>query len=166
VAAYYEPTGRRWLLKAVREGAGELFSLFFGLSERALVWRPAEDEWCLKEVAAHLRDADTLYRKQIELMVRQRDPDLPYEAIDCLPAERDYRSQPLNRFLREFETSREETVWMLRLLDESDWERCGRHPYRGRTTVQDVVREVHEHDLEHLWQVRRLRDLLAERGVV
>ncbi len=153
-----EAVGRRWLLKAVRESAGELFGQFRGLGEAALCWSPAADEWCLKEVAAHLRDAETLYRRQLELIARQREPRLPHEAIDVLPFERDYRDESLRRLLAEYEEAREDTFWLLRLLDAEDWLRCGIHPYRGRVSISDIVREMHEHDLEHLYQARRLRE--------
>ncbi len=155
---------RRWLLKAVREAAGELFGQFSGIREDGLCWRPADGEWCLKEVAAHMRDAESLYRRQIELIANRRNPRLPYEALDVLPSERDYRQESLSRLLREFADSREETVWLLRTLDEADWERCGMHPYRGQVSVADIARELHEHDLEHLWQARRLRDAVLSGG--
>ncbi len=150
-------------MKAVREAGGELFSQFSGLQEAELRWRPADGEWCLKEVAAHLRDAEALYRRQIELIARSRDPRLPHEALDVLPFERDYRDESLSRLLNEWAEAREETVWLIRMLDEPDWERCGIHPYRGRVTMMDIVREVHEHDLEHLWQARNLRSSLFAR---
>ena len=156
-----ESGGRRWLLKAVRESSGELFAQFRGVSEHALRWRPAADEWCLKEVAAHVRDAEALYRRQIELIAHEREPRLPYEAIDVLPFERDYRGESLFALLSEYEEEREETMWLLRMLDESDWQRPGVHPYRGRVTIQDIARELHQHDLEHLYQARKLREALA-----
>jgi hypothetical protein len=163
---YYEvETGqRRWLLKAVREAAGELYGQFAGLGNEALCWRPAGGEWCLKEVAAHLRDAEQMYRRQIELIVHNREPDLPHEPVDVLPYERDYVSQSLPRLLSEWESEREETVWLLRMLDERDWERCGLHPYRGRVSIMDIAREIHEHDLEHLWQARKLHDQVSRLG--
>lgn len=148
-------------MKAVREAAGELYSQFTGLEEEALRWRPAEGDWCLKEVAAHLRDAEQIYRRQIDLIAHGREPELPYEPVDVLPYERDYREERLSRLLHEWESGREETVWLLRMLDEQDWERCGVHPHRGRITLFDLAREIHEHDLEHLWQARKLRALVV-----
>jgi hypothetical protein len=149
---------RRWLLKAVRESSGELFGMFSGLSEPALRWRPARNEWCLKEVAAHLRDAELLYQRQIELIAHEREPRLPHEPVDVLPSERDYRAEPLMRVLHEYTEAREDTFWTLRMLEEDDWQRCGLHPYRGLVSVEQLVRELHEHDLDHLYQARRLRE--------
>jgi hypothetical protein len=144
-------------MKAVREAGGELYGLFSGLPEDALRWRPAGGEWCLKEIAAHLRDAEDMYRRQIELIAHNREPDIPYEPVDVLPYERDYRSEPISELLYQWEASREETVWLLRMLDEGEWERRGIHPYRGKVKIADIAREIHEHDLEHLVQARRLR---------
>ena len=158
---------RRWLLKAVREATGELFGQFAGVDERGLRWRPGRGEWCLKEIAGHLRDAERLYQRQIEVIARGRPsaagPLLPHEPVDVLPYERDYRSEPLSRLLSEYEAAREETFWILYTLDEADWRRCGRHPYRGRVSVYDIARELHEHDLQHLYQAQRLRKSLRER---
>jgi hypothetical protein len=151
---------RRWLMKAVRESTGELFAQFQGLSEAALCWRPAEGELCLKEVAAHLRDAETLYQHQIELIAREFEPRLPHESIDVLPFEQDYRDQRLSRLLGEYESAREETVWVLRMLSDEEWQRTGQHPYRGSTSIYDIVRELHQHDLEHLYEARNLRALV------
>jgi hypothetical protein len=155
---------RRWLMKAIREAAGELYGLFAGLREKDLRWRPAPSEWCLKEVAAHLRDAEEMYRGQIELIAHNREPRLTTEPVDVLPYERDYVSEPLSELLYQWEASREETVWLLRMLDERDWERRGVHPYRGKVRIADIAREVHEHDLEHLWQARKLRAALSPTG--
>jgi hypothetical protein len=153
-----DPGTRRWLIKAVREAAGELFQQFHGLDEASLRWRPRDDEWCMKEIAAHVRDAELMYQRQIEAIVRRRSGLLPYEAIDVLPAERPYREMPLRDFLWEYEAAREETVWLLHTLDEDDWSREAEHPYRGRVSLHDIARELHEHDLDHLFQTRRLRD--------
>jgi hypothetical protein len=158
VVQHVESSSRRWLIKAVREAAGELFQQFSGVSESGLRWRPAPDEWCLKEIAAHMRDAEQLYQRQIELISQRRKPRLPHEAIDVLPAERDYREQPLQTLLWEWEAAREETVWLLYQLDEGDWLRTGDHPYRGEVSIYQIARELHQHDLEHLIQARRLRE--------
>ncbi len=52
---------------------------------------------------------------------------------------------------------------MLRMLDEDEWQRGGLHPYRGRVTLLDLARDIHEHDLDHLYQARRLRESLPRR---
>lgn len=94
---------RRFILKALRESIGELYGQFSNLRERDLRWRPAPGEWCLKEIAGHLRDAERLYRSQLELIAHETDPALPHEPTEVLPQENDYREQPLRRLLAEYE---------------------------------------------------------------
>jgi hypothetical protein len=156
---------RRWLMKAVREMAGEFYRQLSGVNEKGLRWRPAPREWCLKEIAAHARDAELLYQRQIEAVVHGHlaHRRLPHEALDVLPAERDYIDDSLQHFLYEFEAAREETVWLLYTLDEDDWLRTGIHPYRGEISVHDIARELHEHDLQHLNQARITREAVDKR---
>jgi hypothetical protein len=156
---------RRWLMKAFREMAGELYRLFSGVDEKGLRWRPGRREWCLKEIAAHMRDAELLYQRQIEAIVHSyiSPTRLPHEALDVLPDEHDYRDEDLQHFLYEFESAREETVWLLYTLGEDEWLRTGRHPYRGEISVYDIARELHEHDLQHLNQARVTREALDKR---
>lgn len=154
---------RRWLMKAVREMSGELYRQLSGVNEKGLRWRPARGEWCLKEIAAHVRDAEILYQQQIEAIADGRGGRLPHEALDVLPAERGYIEEPLQHFLYEYEAAREETVWLLYTLDEDDWRRTGLHPYRGEISIHDIARELHEHDLQHLNQARRTREALDKR---
>jgi len=94
-----EPEQRRWLMKALREASGELFGQFYRLDEKSLRWRPGKGEWCMKEIAAHVRDAEVLYLAQIEAISQRHNPRLPHEPIECYPQERDYRSEPLQHFL-------------------------------------------------------------------
>lgn len=153
-------TDHHWLMKAVREGIGEMFGLFQGVDEEGLRWRPAPGEWCLKELAAHMRDADALYLQQFELITSQHEPLLPHEPLDVLPAERDYVNESLYSLLDELETLRQENFWILRMLSDYEWERGGLHPYKGHTTLTDLVKDMHEHDLNHLNQARKLRQTL------
>jgi hypothetical protein len=45
---------------------------------------------------------------------------------------------------------------------DRDFERTAVHPYRGEVTLGQIARELAQHDLEHLWQVRRLKFELLE----
>ncbi len=152
-------------MKSVREMAGELYRLFRGVDDDDLCWRPATGEWCLKEIAAHVRDAELLYQRQIETIAHSYASRvrLPHEPLDVLPAERNYIDEPLQHFLYEYEAAREETIWLLHSLDSDDWLRTGTHPYRGEISIYDIARELHEHDLQHLNQARVTREALDRR---
>ena len=148
---------QRWMLKALHEACDELQSQLLGLSEEELCRRPAADEWSLKEIAAHLRDAEACFLERLELIAGVNEPDLPDVDVDMYVLERDYRGLDLYEVLHEFSRLRYDTTSLLWSLESSEWERGGLHPYRGRLSIMQVARDMNEHDLGHLWQVRRLR---------
>lgn len=150
----------RWLLKALRESSHELESQIWGLDETALRWRPADDAMCLKEIAAHLRDCEGHLLETLHLIVERDEPKLKAFDGDALVLDRDYRSVDLYEVVEQYSHLRHRTVSLLWGLMAEEWERTGRHPYLGPVTIAHLVREQHEHDLEHLWQARQLRQEL------
>lgn len=148
------------MLKALREAGYSLISELQGLDEDLLTERAAEGEWCLKEIAAHLRDAELLALRQITAIVDGQDA-LPAWDVDLLPAERDYSSAEVLTVLRELRDLRSETAHLLWGLFDSDWTATAEHPYRGAISIETIARELAQHDLEHLWQVRRLKHELS-----
>ena len=152
-----------WTLKALREAGGSLLSELYGLDEERLCWRPAEGEWSLKEIAAHLRDAEELALAQVQAFVSGWPRSkLPAWDVDVLPEERDYQGEEIEEFLASFRSARRETTLLLWGVTESDWAREAEHPFRGPVTLGEVARELARHDLEHLWQVRQLKERLGE----
>lgn len=153
-------TEQRFILKALREVGDQLLDAFYGLDEEQQGWRPSDGEWSLKEIAAHLRDAAELAHAQINAILDGRAGPIPAWDIDVLPQERDYQGEDLMELLRACAGVRRESAYLLWGLMPEDWDRCGRHPWRGEVTLARVAREMAEHDLDHLCQVRRIKEQL------
>ncbi len=151
-----------WVLKALREAGNTLLSELYGLDEEELRWRPAEGEWSLKETASHLRDAEELALAQFNAFISGSASALPAWDVVLLPQERDYQGEEMARVLASFRGMRRETTYLLWSLTGADWQRSAEHPYRGPVTMGEVARELAQHDLEHLWQVRQLKERLQE----
>jgi hypothetical protein len=154
-----DPQG--WTLKALREAGGTLVSELYGLDEDALRWRPAEGDWSLKEIAAHLRDAEELALAQFNAFAAGPAGRLPAWDVDLLPQERDYQGEDVHRVLASFQGMRRETTYLLWGFTDSDWSASAEHPYRGEVTLGELAHELAQHDLEHLWQVRQLKQQLG-----
>jgi hypothetical protein len=152
-----EYSSQQWMLKALHEASYELESQLLGLGEEDLRRRPAPGEWSLKEIAAHLRDAEACFLERLRLIVSQDEPRLPDIDVDAYVLERDYQSLDLHQMLLELSRLRQRSASLLWSLEPSDWEREGLHPYRGLLSIMQVARDMNEHDLGHLWQMRRLR---------
>lgn len=146
-----------WVLKALREAGGTLVREFYGLDDDTLRTRPSEDDLSLKEIAAHLRDTEDLAVKQLGAFVEPGSRRLPAWDVDVLPLERDYQSADLDELLSELRMLRRETTHLLWTVSNTEWRREVDHPYRGKITLETIARELAQHDLEHLWEVRRLK---------
>lgn len=142
----------RWLLKAIRETTSELEGQIWRLEheQRRLASAPMLSAVAL---AAHLRDCEHRFGSSLRdvaecdgASIQAFDPD----ALEPASADGDLVS-----LLDEFDRLRRQTLDLLWMLHPRDWRRCGQHPYLGPVPLTALVREMHEHDLSHLWEVRR-----------
>ncbi len=155
-----------FLLKALSEASGELRQALYGVRRSGLLapgQRPDED-WTLLGLACHMRDVEMGVNEQMSVILGRRgEPEIPHVDIDDIPFREDYEDEDEDEVAEEFGYYRRQTAYMLWDISERDWERAGLHPYRGRMSIMDLVRELYQHDLEHLWQARRMVDALAAR---
>ena len=161
-AVMLERGPQAWALKALREAGGSLLSELYGLDEDELRWRPSDGEWSLKEIAAHLRDAEELALAQLNAFASGATKPLPAWDVDVLPQERDYQGEEIDGLLAAFRDLRRETTYVLWGMTDADWGSAAQHPYRGEITLGEIAHELAQHDLEHLWQVRQLKERLRE----
>lgn len=152
-----------FLLKALSEASGELSRSFRGFSRRELLTRaPAPDDgWTLLAIPYHLRETEYGLLTQYQAITRRREPEIRNVDLDDIPLEEDYRDEDLADLLDEFRELRHRSSYLLWDLLPSEWEKGGLHPYRGRLNLLEIVREAYQHDLEHLWQVKRMLEAMT-----
>lgn len=147
-----------FLLKALNEAYGELRGMLYGLSRRALraPGKGLDEDWCLLAIALHMRDTANGVHDQLEAITGHHEPDIRNVDFDDIPLRDDVRHVDEDQVLEDFHFYRRQATYLLWDLLPSEWERGGVHPYRGRITILDIARETYQHDLEHLWQARRM----------
>jgi len=152
-----EPQNHRFVLKAIGEAGRELAEELYGVRRREAD-RRGDDRWTLRLIAAHVRDNEEIVLSYLERILARREPRL-----DVIDAERalddpDSVTEDMDELCNEFIYLRRQTQMLLWDLSPGAWERRGIHVYRGPCTVLELTRELHLHDLEHLWQARRMRE--------
>jgi hypothetical protein len=157
-----EYDAKAWLLKALRETAHAMEALLWNLDDDALDERPEEGEWSCRELAWHMMEMERRYIDRLERIVRIEEPAIESFDADSI-AQRAHPSDEDAVFdlMDEFAVLRRQSAYLMWSLDDADWERRGVHPYLGPLTITQVAREMNEHDLAHLWQLRRLCDRFA-----
>jgi hypothetical protein len=153
-----EYDAKSWLLKALRETAHAMEALLWELDEDALERAGQGDDWSCSDVVAHMSAMERRYLERLERITRMDEPRIAaFDADSIGPPE----CASVYEAIDDLTELRGRTVHLLWSLDDGDWRRKGIHPYLGPLTIQDLAREMNEHDLCHLWQLRRLCDRLA-----
>jgi len=128
-----------------------------GISEAEATYRPAEGEWCIRELVGHLRDAAEVYHQRLYMMSTQTDPVLePYDQ-EAFVTEHAYMTRDLNDMVEELRVYRGKTVQLLTTLVNWNWARTGQHVERGRQSIRQMVEHMVEHEADHLDEIKRLR---------
>ncbi|AOJ35744.1 DinB family protein [Burkholderia metallica] len=127
----------------------------------AALWtrRPDGTGFSLVEHACHLRDLDAVFAARIDAV---RTLELPVIAsVDgtVLAAQRDYLAQPLDAAVAAFRTGRAALCATAAALAPEQLARCGLRDGIRRMSLDELVRELLDHDRTH---VLELDELLAE----
>jgi DinB family protein len=153
-----EYDAKSWLMKALRETAHAMESLLWNIDDDLHEDPSADGEWSCAQLITHMAAMERRYVERLECMTLLDAPRIAAfdaDSIDCGDAPSIYEA------MDDFSELRRQTVYLLYSLDDGDWRRTGVHPYLGPLTIMQVAREMNEHDLAHLWQLRRLCDQLA-----
>jgi DinB superfamily len=147
---------RNEILKAFRAGPLVLRRLVRGLPDDVIRRRPADGEWAVVEVVAHLADTEERALGRTRRMLAEDQPFLePYDP-DLLATQRRYIEMSLAGELDRFESLRGEQTSLLEGLGDTEWERVGDHGEHGRITVQQLAAHTAGEDADHLAQIARM----------
>ncbi|KVP88014.1 damage-inducible protein DinB [Burkholderia ubonensis] len=134
-------------------------ALIAGVPTALRTQRPDGTGFSLVEHACHLRDLDAIFAARIDAV---RATDLPVIASvngTALAEQRDYVHQDLDEALDAFRTMRKQLCATLTTLAPEELTRCGLRDGIRRMSLDELVRELLDHDRTHSLE---LDELLAE----
>jgi hypothetical protein len=147
---------REEIIKALRAGPIVLRALVRDLPDNVLRRRPADGEWAIVEVVAHLADTEERALGRTRRMLAEDEPALaPYDP-HALSVERDYIGMDVAAELGRFGDLRGETLELLDGLTDGEWRRVGHHGEHGAITVEDLAAHTAGEDADHFAQIARL----------
>lgn len=154
-------TRAMWLVKALAESGHEQEELLLDASEADAQRHPLPGEWSLVEIAGHLRDRESITAYHMEQLLLETATSLRLHDLEWLDPAPEYGDAGLGHLLRAYAAQRRWVCHMLVAVASCDRDPSAHHPFMGTVSVLRLADALHDHDLEHLWQARRLRAALA-----
>jgi len=148
--------------KTLREVAHRIEELAVQLTEDEAREHILEDEWSAVELAGYLRDSEREDLKAIAAIISRDRARIAERRTQYGPAEGDYQHAPLDEFIWDFATIREQILWTLHDANGL-WHRTGEHPFRGSITLTEWVSEINERDLDVIWRIGRIVEQIRAR---
>jgi hypothetical protein len=144
------------ILKTLRATPVVARALVDGVEDARLRRRSAPGQWAIIEVVAHLADTEERALGRVRRMVAEDNPFLEPFDQETLAEERRYLDLELEGELARLEQLRRQHLALLEGLDESGWERTGRHGQHDRMSVELYETHVAAEEVDHLAQIARL----------
>lgn len=161
VFVYDTPLTIEQILSALEGQPKTIAALTQRLPSSRLNAAPAEDEWSLNDVLAHLRSCADMWGKYIALIVEQDHPTFRAVNPTTWIKRTGYPDLDFTVSFRAYRQQRAQLVGFLRALPKSAWSRSGTVTGGGRPrerTVLDYARWLANHERTHLKQIARLCD--------
>jgi uncharacterized damage-inducible protein DinB len=150
------------LVRTLTDSRHRLLGTINGVSDADLRRRPADDEWSMIEVLAHLADVEAHWLGQA-LAIRD-DPEHLFVHFDDERWKREHpavRDEPPAQVLARVERAHRAVLETLAGLTPHDLDRAGRHPRGAPYTVREVFRRYAAHDENHTAQLAAIRARLG-----
>lgn len=142
---------------ALRSSAAEM--------KGAEISRPeAPGKWSVLQVLRHLADSEIVWAWRLRLTLAQDRPPLTGYDQDAWADRLGYADADAAESLDEFDTLRRGNLRLLERASPAELARVAVHAERGEESVAHMVRLYAGHDLLHLRQIRRIREVVEAEG--
>lgn len=131
--------------------------LLAGLSEDHLARPGADGGWSMRQVVAHLRDAEGVLNGRLRLMAARDNPVLESLAVFAWATSEENRPPTTAEIFRTYRDSRNQSLEILRGLSPEDWQRAGQHKEFGPVTIRQQASYFSAHEQTHLAALVALR---------
>ena len=113
-------------------------------------------EWSVKQIIAHLRDAEQIYHERMQKILAEDEPFLRAFNPEELAEERNYQEENWEEVLKGFQANRARNLQLFQSLAPLQWQKAGIHQERGRITIHEIGESLVRHNEQHLEQIRHV----------
>jgi hypothetical protein len=146
------------LLERYRRGAEVLAVVLTGVFGEEEDFSPAPGKWSVRQIVAHLADAEVVGAHRFRQVVAEDNPILIAFDQEAWARNLDYARRKPKQSLETFRRVRAENYELLKSLPESTYERAGNHSENGRMTLRQLLEGYAHHAESHVRQLQEIRE--------
>jgi len=146
------------LLERFRRGPEVLAMVLTGVFGEEEDFVPAAGKWSVRQILAHLGDAEIVCAQRMRQIVAEENPTLMAFDQDAWTRNLDYARRKPKTSLESFRRVRAENYELLKELPDSAYARTGNHSERGPITLRFLLGLAAEHAESHARQMREIRE--------
>lgn len=151
-------------LAVLRRTPAALEEFRAGLAGDAIARPEAPGKWSIGHVLQHLADSDLVWGYRLRMVLAHDRPALTGYDQDRWAERLRYELSNPDETLQEFAVLRRMNLRLLQRASADDLTRVGVHQERGDESVERMMRLYAGHDLLHLRQLARIRDVITTHG--
>ena len=145
------------LLERFRRGAELVAVSITGAAGSELDFSPEPDKWSIRQIVAHLADAEIVASMRLRQILAEEDPKMQAWDQQAWAKNLDYARRKPSQSLETFRRIRGENYELIKDLTGTSFERAGIHSDRGRMSLRQLVELIAEHAENHATQLRARR---------
>ncbi len=153
---WLEALDPRAALEQLRQTPLDVAALLEGLSEEAMTRQPPDGGWAIRNIIAHLRDAQGVIAARLDQFLIEDDPVLESKAVFAWAKDEATRPPSTREIFAAYHASRLEMIAHFEAIPFVDWWRTGRHEEFGVVSIKQQMSYFAAHELTHLPQIERL----------
>jgi hypothetical protein len=144
-------------LERFRRGAEVLATVLTGAAGEEVDYSPAPDKWTIRQIMAHLADAELVGAHRLRLVIAEDNPTLTSFDEKAWTRNLHYARRKPTQSLETFRRLRAENYELLRELPESVFERAGSHTENGPVSLRSLLQSYADHAESHARQLQAIR---------
>ncbi len=145
------------LLERFRRGAELVAVAITGAAGPEVDFKPAPDKWSVRQIVAHLADAEAANVVRLRQVISEDNPTLAPFDQNAWAEKTNYSKRKPSQSLETMRQLRADNHELLKDLPPETYSRTGHHLRRGTLSLLDLLRLFAEHAENHAAQIREVR---------
>lgn len=146
------------LLERFRRGPELIATVMTGAAGGELDFAPGPGKWSLRQIVAHLADAEIVVAGRLRRVIAEENPTLIGFDQEAWARNLNYARRKTSESIEIFRRLRAENYDLLKDLPEAAFARRGTHSERGPVTLAELVETNANHAESHGRQIRETRE--------